>query len=203
MTPATATTPVATDSLATPGPASPAGAAGAVPDRDASSGSSTTPRSSPPPTARDRSTRPRVCRPAMTRELGDASDSRVLRYPGSTLTAVLLNLRPGHPEFANPAVRTALLAAIDRPRDRHRCVRHAPPAPRPAPIPPSSFLFDPDCRSAGPVRPGRGADGPRQGRLDQRPDGWRLPKAKSAARRSSCSARTWRPTRPPSGRPRS
>ena len=49
-----------------------------------------------------------------------AGDSTVLRYPGSTLTAVLLNLRPGHPEFANPAVRTALLAAIDRAADRRQ-----------------------------------------------------------------------------------
>ena len=53
--------------------------------------------------------------PGVTRDLGTADDSRVLRYPGATLTAVLLNLRPGHPEFADPAVRTALLAAIDRP----------------------------------------------------------------------------------------
>src|SRR5689334_4105694 len=52
--------------------------------------------------------------PAIGRDLAKAGDSRALRYPGSTLTAVFLNLRPGHPEFSNPAVRTALLAAIDR-----------------------------------------------------------------------------------------
>src|SRR4029079_8779760 len=32
-------------------------------------------------------------------ELGASSGSHLLRYPGSTLTAVLLNLRPTHPEF--------------------------------------------------------------------------------------------------------
>ena len=120
--PGDGTTPVATDSLATPGPASPP--ARPVPylngmefqffddpeklavayrdgKLDAVSGLS----------------------PTMTRDLGQASDSKVLRYPGSTLTAVLLNLRPGHPEFANPAVRAALLAAIDRPQIVTECVR--------------------------------------------------------------------------------
>ena len=57
--------------------------------------------------------------PAMGRELASAKGSRALRYPGSTLTAVLLNLRPGHPEFANPAVRTALLAG-HRPAPAHQ-----------------------------------------------------------------------------------
>jgi peptide/nickel transport system substrate-binding protein len=49
-------------------------------------------------------------------ELAVQPNSRLLRYPGSTLSAVLLNLRPDHPEFRSPAVRTALLAAIDRGR---------------------------------------------------------------------------------------
>ena len=33
-------------------------------------------------------------------DLGTSGGARLLRYPGSTLSAVLLNLRPGHPEFA-------------------------------------------------------------------------------------------------------
>lgn len=37
-----------------------------------------------------------------------------LRYPTTTLSAVLLNLRPNHPELRDPRVRRALLAAIDR-----------------------------------------------------------------------------------------
>jgi peptide/nickel transport system substrate-binding protein len=49
-------------------------------------------------------------------ELATQSGSRLMRYPGSTLSAVLLNLRPDHPEFRSAAVRTALLAAIDRTR---------------------------------------------------------------------------------------
>ena len=47
--------------------------------------------------------------------LASATGSRILRYPGSTLTAVLVNLRPGQHAFATPAIRTALLEAIDRP----------------------------------------------------------------------------------------
>ena len=37
-----------------------------------------------------------------------------LRYPTTTLSTVLLNLRPGHKELRDPKVRVALLAAIDR-----------------------------------------------------------------------------------------
>src|SRR6478736_5091640 len=52
--------------------------------------------------------------PAVNRDLAREAGTRSLNYPGATMTAVLLNLRPGHPEFSNPAVRTALLEAIDR-----------------------------------------------------------------------------------------
>ena len=80
--------------------------------------------------------------PALTAELASARGSRLVRYPGSTLTAVLLNLRPGHPEFSVPAVRTALLAAIDRGALIDRAFAMAAGA-APGPIPPSSTLFDP------------------------------------------------------------
>ena len=52
--------------------------------------------------------------PQLAADLGATEGSRLLRYPGSTLTTVLLNLRATHPEFADPKVRTALLGAIDR-----------------------------------------------------------------------------------------
>ena len=44
---------------------------------------------------------------------GDASLERHV-YPTTTLSTVLLNLRPSHKELRTPAVRTALLSAIDR-----------------------------------------------------------------------------------------
>jgi peptide/nickel transport system substrate-binding protein len=52
--------------------------------------------------------------PADAMALGSGPGARLVRYPGSTLLAVELNLRPAHPEFRDPAVRRALLAAIDR-----------------------------------------------------------------------------------------
>ena len=51
--------------------------------------------------------------PAVAAGLAAAPDSRLLRYPGSTLTAVIFNLRPDHRAFSTPDVRTGLLAAID------------------------------------------------------------------------------------------
>jgi peptide/nickel transport system substrate-binding protein len=41
-------------------------------------------------------------------------DATVLRYPGTTLLAIDLDLRPQRPEFRDPAVRRALLQAINR-----------------------------------------------------------------------------------------
>jgi peptide/nickel transport system substrate-binding protein len=52
--------------------------------------------------------------PAVASVIAEPGDSRLLRYPGSTLTAVLFNLRPGHPAFASSAARIGLLRAIDR-----------------------------------------------------------------------------------------
>ena len=86
-----------------------------VPRRDRVHISTTTPTPSPRPIARVDLDAASGLSPALTRELASTPDSRALHYPGSTLTAVLLNLRAGHPEFADPAVRAALLAAIDRP----------------------------------------------------------------------------------------
>jgi peptide/nickel transport system substrate-binding protein len=41
-------------------------------------------------------------------------ETRLVRYPTTTLSAVFLNLRPTHPELRVAAVRRALLAAVDR-----------------------------------------------------------------------------------------
>ena len=130
-----------------------------------------------------------------------AAAAGLLRYPGSTLTAVLLNLRPGHPEFARSG------------GPRRRCSRRStggrssstrsrwPPRRRRGPIPPSSALFDPAADPAVPYDRGR-----RAGRRSRRPAGRRRPTAgtcpgRRRRRRSSCSARTRRPTRPRSRRP--
>jgi peptide/nickel transport system substrate-binding protein len=79
--------------------------------------------------------------PAMIGELASATGSRILRYPGSTLTAVLLNLRPNVHAFASPAVRIALLEAIDRPALIDSAFAMAASAASGL-IPSSSVLFD-------------------------------------------------------------
>jgi ABC-type transport system substrate-binding protein len=46
--------------------------------------------------------------------LAGTANAKVVDYPTTTLTAVLLNLRPTHPELQDPNVRKALLGGIDR-----------------------------------------------------------------------------------------
>ena len=104
--------------------------------------------------------------------------SRTLSYPGATLTTVLLNLRPGHPEFSKPAVRTALLEAIDR----SRIIADAfAMAARPAtgPIPPASALFDPAADPPVPFDPDAAKAALKAAGWTQAADGWRLPGAKT------------------------
>jgi peptide/nickel transport system substrate-binding protein len=109
-------------------------------------------------------------------QLGSEAGTRLLRYPGATLTAVLLNLRPSHPEFASPAVRTAFLQAIDRVRliDAAYAMSAASAT---GPIPPSSPMFD---AAADPVvaydRFGASRALTKAG-WAHKDDGWYLPKA--------------------------
>ncbi len=52
--------------------------------------------------------------PADVAALQAAEPGRLVRYPGTTILAANLNLRPGRKEFQDPKVRKALLEAIDR-----------------------------------------------------------------------------------------
>jgi peptide/nickel transport system substrate-binding protein len=54
--------------------------------------------------------------PAAAAALAAVPGSRLLREPSTTLTAIALNLRPSHPELADPATRIGLLETIDRSR---------------------------------------------------------------------------------------
>jgi peptide/nickel transport system substrate-binding protein len=80
-------------------------------------------------------------RAATIEGLATETGSRILRYPGSTLTAVLFNLRPGLHAFATPALRTALLKAINRPALIEHVFASAASAASGL-IPSSSVLFD-------------------------------------------------------------
>ena len=52
--------------------------------------------------------------PAMAGPLAASTGADLLRYPTTTLAAVLLDLRPGDPELRDARVRRALLGALDR-----------------------------------------------------------------------------------------
>ena len=74
--------------------------------------------------------------------LAAGGGAHLLEYPSTTLFAVTLNLRPTHVEFRDPAVRRALLQAIDR----DAIVRDALgglATRADGLIPPSSWAFDP------------------------------------------------------------
>ncbi|MFN8630370.1 MAG: ABC transporter substrate-binding protein [Chloroflexota bacterium] len=49
-----------------------------------------------------------------TKAMAGSTGAKVVAYPTTTLTAILLNLRPTHPELRDPDVRKALMGAIDR-----------------------------------------------------------------------------------------
>jgi peptide/nickel transport system substrate-binding protein len=116
--------------------------------------------------------------PELTSELARAQDSYSVRYPGSTLTAVLLNLRPGHPEFADPAVRTALLAAIDRGSLIRGTYANGASPPN-SPIPPSSVLYDPTAGPAVAYDPKAAVAALKAAGWTLGSDGWHLPRAKT------------------------
>jgi peptide/nickel transport system substrate-binding protein len=79
--------------------------------------------------------------PAAATELDALPGNRLVRYPGSRLTTVIFNLRPSQPAFREPAVRTALLQAIDR-DDIVDDVHQGLAARADGLIPPASWAFD-------------------------------------------------------------
>jgi peptide/nickel transport system substrate-binding protein len=116
--------------------------------------------------------------PELARTLGTTDGSRLLRYPGVTLTTVLLDLRPTHPEFASPEVRTALLAAIDR-AGLIESAYAMSAAIASGPIPPSSPMFD--ASADPPVAYDKTAARKALKAADwtEKDDGWYLPTAKT------------------------
>ena len=110
-------------------------------------------------------------------ELGATDGARLVRYPGSTLTAVLLNLRPGHPEFSSPGVRTGLLAGLDR-AEIGREAFGGLAVVATGPIPAVSPMFD---AAADPVVPysRRAAEAAlKAAKWTKDAKGWALPRAK-------------------------
>ena len=118
--------------------------------------------------------------PAMAATLGSSAGSRLIRYPGSTLSAVVLNLRPQRTEFRDPRTRRALLEAIDR--DRIVADEYPGLAARAdAPIPPTSWAFDPTVSVEVPFDRAKATKDLAAAGWKRLSDGWAAPGSKTAA----------------------
>ncbi|MFI5226554.1 MAG: peptide ABC transporter substrate-binding protein [Candidatus Limnocylindrales bacterium] len=80
--------------------------------------------------------------------LASTPGSRLVEYPRTTYTGIVLNLRPGHPLFQDATVRKAFLQAIDRPSLIATVLGDAGTTAD-TPIPPSSWAYD--AKAAPPV----------------------------------------------------
>ena len=109
--------------------------------------------------------------------LSAAGDARLLRYPSTTLTAIALNLRPTHPEFADEKARKGLLAAIDRPAAVAAAFGGLAVVAD-APIPPTSWAFDPAASPAVARSAKAAAAALTAAKWTKAKDGWRPPGAK-------------------------
>jgi peptide/nickel transport system substrate-binding protein len=109
--------------------------------------------------------------------LSAAGDARLLRYPSTTLTAIALNLRPSHVEFADEKVRKGLLEAIDRPASVAEAFGGLA-VPADAPIPPTSWACDPTASPTVPHSAKAAAAALSAAKWTKAKDGWRPPGVK-------------------------
>jgi ABC-type transport system substrate-binding protein len=111
------------------------------------------------------------------RTLGSSAGSRLLGYPRTTFTGVVLNLRPGHTLMQDPRLRLALLRAIDRPSLVSGLLagsgRRAD-----SPIPPSSWAFDASAAPAVLYDPAVAASILKKAGWKKATGGWTAPNAK-------------------------
>ena len=112
---------------------------------------------------------------ALSQRAGD----RLLTYPATTFTSVAINLRPGHPELAPAAVRTALLQALNRPA-MLSSVLAGTGTQADSPIPPSSWAFDPKASAPVAFDAGAAATALKAAGWKKIASGWQAPKAKTA-----------------------
>jgi peptide/nickel transport system substrate-binding protein len=106
-------------------------------------------------------------------DIAQATGSRLLRYPGTTLTTVLLNQRPTHPEFRDAGVRAALLAAIDRSAIVDEVFSGAAVAVT-SPIPPSGAWYDADADAGVEFDRPAAVAALEKARWTRKDDGWYL-----------------------------
>jgi peptide/nickel transport system substrate-binding protein len=115
--------------------------------------------------------------PAAAAALATAPATRRIAYPGTTLTGVYLNLRPGAGPFSDARVRTALLAAVDRGRLVTDLLAGSGQRAD-TPIPPSSWAFDPKAAPAVAYDRKAAAAGLRAAGWTKTGAGWLPPRAK-------------------------
>ena len=115
--------------------------------------------------------------PPSTRSTAMAAEVTAVSYPTTTLTSVVLNLRPDHPELRTAAVRQALLAGIDRARIVGEALGGDARVAATL-VPPESWAFD--ARGAGSTAFSRkvAATGLSRATWTRAKDGWHAPKAK-------------------------
>jgi len=106
--------------------------------------------------------------------LGARPGSRLLRYPTTTLSAVVLNLRASHRELRDARVRRALLAALDRGAIVDRVMAGLAVVADGA-IPPTASVFDPAKNPPVPYAPSTATSGLRAAGWTRVDDAWRAP----------------------------
>jgi len=116
--------------------------------------------------------------PGAAHDLATAVGARLLRYPGTAFTGVVLNQRPGHPEFQSPDVRRNLLAVINRAGLIDSALagigRRAD-----TPVPPASWPFDPTATSAVGYDPAAASKALAKLGWTKARSEWKAPKAKT------------------------
>lgn len=118
-------------------------------------------------------------RPADATSLAATTGARLLRYPGTTLLASALNLRGGNLDFVDPAVRKALLQAIDRDAIV-KDVLAGLGKRADSLIPPSSPMFDAGTSAAVAYDPTAARKGLTDAGWKSNADGW-IPKGETEA----------------------
>ncbi len=112
------------------------------------------------------------------RRLADsAADSRLLGYPRTTFTGVVINLRPGHTVLQDLRLRLALLEAIDRSSLIGGLLAGSGQRAD-SPIPPSSWAFAPKAAPAVAYDLEAAAAGLRKAGWKKTATGWIPPNAK-------------------------
>jgi peptide/nickel transport system substrate-binding protein len=116
--------------------------------------------------------------PGEARDLATTAGARLLRYPRTTFTSVVLNQRPGHPEVRTQDVRRGLLAIIDRARIIDSVLAGVGERAD-TPVPPSSWPFDSTAATAVGYDPVGTSKALRKLGWTKAKSGWTAPGAKT------------------------